>query len=84
MGTIAERKRKVGSVGHMARVRVVRDGVTYHKTETFDRRPAGTAWMKKRERAKPGAVASDPTLAKAIERQTDESIREIGRTRRKP
>ncbi|WP_339073144.1 site-specific integrase [Sinorhizobium meliloti] len=87
MGTITARKRKDGSVGYMARVRVMRDGATYHETETFDRRPAATAWMKKRERelaipgAIAGAVAIDPTLAKAIERYTEDSIKEIGRTK---
>jgi len=87
MGTITARKRKDGSVGYMARVRVMRDGANYHETETFDRRPAAAAWMKKRERelAKPGAMdevkAADPTLAKAIDRYTQESIKEIGRTK---
>jgi hypothetical protein len=46
MGTITARKRKDGSVGYMARVRIMRDGKTYHETETFDRRPAATAWMR--------------------------------------
>lgn len=87
MGTITARKRKNGSVSYMARVRVMRDGATYHQTETFDRRPAAVAWMKKRERelAKPGAIsgaiAVDPTLAKAIDRYTEESIKDIGRTK---
>lgn len=87
MGTITARKRKDGSIGYMARVRVMREGVSYHETETFDRRPAATAWIKKRERelAKPGALAgikaADPTLAKAIDRYTEESIKEIGRTK---
>ncbi|CDZ59587.1 site-specific integrase [Neorhizobium galegae] len=87
MGTITARKRKNGSVGYRARLRVMRDGVTYHETETFDRRPAAAAWMKKRERelAKPGAIAGaiavDPTLAKAIDRYTEESIKDIGRTK---
>lgn len=65
----------------------MRDGVTYHETETFNRWPAAAAWMKKRERelAKPGAIAGaiavDPTLAKAIDRYTEESIKDIGRTK---
>ena len=65
----------------------MRDGQTYHETETFDRRPAATAWMKQRERelAKPGVIdrvkSADPTLAKAIDRYTEESIKEIGRTK---
>ncbi|WP_026380671.1 site-specific integrase [Afifella pfennigii] len=87
MGTITARKRKDGSVGYRARVRVMRDGMTYHETETFDRRPAAAAWMKKRERelSRPGAIPAakfdDPTLAKAIDRYIEESVKEIGRTK---
>jgi hypothetical protein len=87
MGTITARKRKDDSVAFMARVRVMRDGITYHETETFDRRPAATSWIKKRERelAKPGVItaykAADPPLARAIDRYTEESLKEIGRTK---
>lgn len=87
MGTITTRKRKDGSVGYRARVRVMREGMTYHETETFDRRPAAAAWMKKRERelARPGAIPAakldDPILAKAIDRYIEESVKEIGRTK---
>lgn len=58
MGSISIRKRKNGSSSYLARVRVMRDGTSYHDTKTFDRRPAATAWIKKREkeRAKPGAL----------------------------
>lgn len=88
MGTITARKRKDGSIGYMARVRVVRDGESYHETETFDRRPAAAAWISKRERelSKPGAVAKsrndDPTtLAKVIDRYVEESVKGVGRTK---
>lgn len=87
MGTITERKRKDGSAAFMARVRVMRDGFAYHETETFDRRPTATSWIKKRERelAKPGVIdeykAGDPPLAKAIDRYTEEFLKEIGRTK---
>lgn len=87
MGTITIRKRKDGSAGYRARVRVMRDGLTYHETETFDRRPAATAWMKQRERelSKPGVIdrvkSVDPTLAKAIDRYTEESVKKIGKTK---
>lgn len=50
MGTIDARKRKNGSFAYWARVRVMQGGVTYHETETFDRRPAAVAWLSKRER----------------------------------
>lgn len=39
MSTISAHKRKDGSVAYR-RVRVMQDGVTYHGTGTFDRRPA--------------------------------------------
>jgi hypothetical protein len=60
MGTITARKRKDDGVAFMARVRVMRDGITYHETETFDRCPAATSWIKKRERelAKPGVITA--------------------------
>lgn len=32
--------------GYMARMRVMQDGVTYHETEAFDRRPAASGWHK--------------------------------------
>lgn len=87
MGSITARKRKDGSVAYLARVRVTRDGAAYHETETFDRRVAARLWIKKRERelAKPGVItsclAADPPLAQAIDRYTEESLKEIGRTK---
>jgi hypothetical protein len=57
LGTVTARTHD--SIGYMAWVRGVRDDVTYHETETFDRRPAAAAWLSKRERelSKPRAVA---------------------------
>jgi len=87
MGSISTRKRKDGSSSYPARVRVMREGTSYHETKTFDRRPAATAWIEKREKelAKPGALeglnASDPPLSKAIERYTEEAVKDIGRTK---
>lgn len=87
MGSITTRKRKDGTASYMARVRVMREGTTYHETKTFDRRPAATAWIKKRERelARPGAIAefnvAAPPLAKVIDRYTEEAVKEIGRTK---
>ena len=87
MGSITTRKRKDGSHSYRARVRVMREGTVYHETKTFDRRPAATTWIKKREKelAKPGALeelnVSDPPLSKAIERYTEEAVKKIGRTK---
>lgn len=86
MASIATHKRKGGS-SCLARVRVIREGISYHETKTFDRRPAATAYIKKREKdlAKPGALeelnVSDPPLSKAIERYTEETVKDIARTK---
>lgn len=71
----------------LARVRVTPGGVAYHETETFDRRPAARSWIKGQEHelAKPGVIAHclapNPSLANAIDRYTEDSLKEIGRTK---
>ena len=89
MGTIVERKRKNGTVAYLAQISINRDGKRAHsESRTFERRPAATAWLKKRERElqEPGALGktraeTDVTLAKAIDRYTDETLKDIGRTK---
>jgi integrase len=88
MGTITERKRKDGSKGYTAQIRIKRDGAIVHtEAQTFDRKPAATAWLKKREAqlAEPGALDAlkkpDVTLADAIKKYVGESRKEIGRTK---
>jgi len=88
MGTITPRKRKDGSIGHTAQIRLKKGGkVIYTEAETFDRRSAAEAWLKKRERelAEPGALESaqkeDPPLKDAIDRYRRESKRDLGRTK---
>lgn len=90
MGTIVERPRKDGSVGYMAQISVMRDRKIVHReSKTFDRRPAATAWIRKREAelAKPGGLDAarrdirSPTLADAIDRYTRESSKAVGRTK---
>lgn len=79
MGTITPRTSKDGVVTFKAEVRIRRKGVIVHQeTETFARRPAATAWLKKRETelAVPGALAliaaDDPPLRDVITRYLDE------------
>jgi len=86
MGTISARKRSDGTTAYTAQIRLKRDGKpAYSEAKTFDRKAAAAAWLKKRERelADPGVIeqASGPTLADAIDRYVDESVREIGRTK---
>ena len=56
-------------------------------SRTFDRKQAAAAWLEKRETelAKPGALerekTPDPTLASVIDRYTEESVKDIGRTK---
>ena len=54
------------------------EGIVYHETKTFDRRPAAAAWIRKREKelARPGALEAlnAQDLSKAIERYTKEAI----------
>jgi len=88
MGTISARKRLNGTTGYTAQIRLKRDGKVVHsESNTFDRRPAAVAWLKKRETelAVPGAIErakiSNVTLADVIDTYTSESKRAIGRTK---
>lgn len=85
MGTITPRKRKDGTVGYTARVRVTRDGKSHAETETFDRKQVATAWLKRRETelAALGALnrPDDPTLSMVIERYIAESKHDMGKTK---
>lgn len=89
MGTITSRKRKDGTLGHTAQIRIKRNGEVVHtESQTFDRKPAATAWLKKRESelSEPGAIealkAPDPTLAKVIDQYLEESNRDYGKTKK--
>ena len=88
MGTISERKRRDGTKSYTAQIRIKREGKTVHtEAQTFDRRPAAAAWLKRRETqlSEPGAIeklrAPQATLAQAIERYVEESKKAIGRTK---
>ncbi|AEY69547.1 integrase [Burkholderia phage vB_BceS_AH2] len=88
MGTITKRKRGNGTFGYTAQIRLKRDGkVIFTEAQTFDRRSAASAWMKKREGelAKPGALerpkGEDPKLRDVIDQYFAESEKEHGRTK---
>ena len=88
MGTVVSRRRKDGSTGYTAQILKKRDGkIVLRQAQTFDRKAAAEAWIKKRETelAQPGAVEragkDKIVLAQAIDRYVDESIKEIGRTK---
>jgi integrase len=89
MGTIVERPRKDGTVAYMAQIAVMREGRSHRESQTFDRRPAAAAWIKKREKElmAPGGLAQAQssrraaTVGDAIDRYTKESRKAIGRTK---
>jgi integrase len=88
MGTITARKRKDGSTGYTAQILRKKGGVILHReAQTFDRKQAAEAWVKRRETelAEPGAIdrakAPEKSLANAIDRYIVESRKAIGRTK---
>ena len=87
MGSILSRKRKDGTTGHTALIRIKKDGkLIYKETETFDRKPAAEAWLKKRETelALPGALSKpdDPILADVIDKYNEEKLKSHGATKK--
>jgi integrase len=86
MGTILERKRKDGSIGYTALIRIKKGGaIIFSQTETFDRRQAAGAWLKKRETelAQPGALTKpvDPMLRDVIDQYNADKLRAHGTTK---
>lgn len=88
MGTIVSRKRKDGSIGHTAQIVRKKGGSIVHReNQTFDRKQAAVAWLKRRETelTLPGALerasAPDNSLANAIDRYVAETIKDIGKTK---
>lgn len=88
MGSIMSRQRGDGTIGHTAVIRIKKGGrIVHRETETFDRKQAAQAWLKKREAAlaEPGALETanraDPTLGEVIDRYIAETEKAIGRTK---
>jgi hypothetical protein len=50
MGTIQTRRRKDGTAGYTASIRIKQKGLVIHsETETFDRKQHAQEWMRRRE-----------------------------------
>lgn len=86
MGTIFTRKRQDGSIAYTAQIRLKQDKkIVHQEAKTFDRKPAASAWLKKRETelAQPGALdkPADPTLADVIDAYNRDTRREHGKTK---
>jgi len=74
VGIIYKRKRKDGTTGYRAQVRVMRDGMQVQTSKTFDDAVMAQAWISKKERAIRGEHFSqgDTTLAALIHRYSEE------------
>lgn len=88
MGTITSRKRKDGTEGHTAQIRIKSGGKIIHtESQTFDRLAAAKLWLAKREKAlaEPGALdavrSKNPPLAHVIAQYVRESQRALGKTK---
>ncbi|NEI60974.1 site-specific integrase [Rhizobium leguminosarum] len=88
MGTISERTRRNGSKSYTAQIRLKQKGEVVHtEAQTFDRKAAAKAWLKKRETelAEPGALeklkAADPILADVIDEYISTSLKAMGKTK---
>ena len=90
MGTITSRKRADGSTGHTAQIRIKRGGIVVHtEAQTFERKQAAEAWLRRREAdlAAPGALDAllnprpDPLLRVAVGKYLEESRKAIGKTK---
>lgn len=88
MATVTSRRRKDGTIGHTAQIRVRRDGQIVHtESRTFDRRRLASEWAADREREldRPGGLeaagAGGSTLAALITRYLSE-FPDVGRSKR--
>ena len=91
MATIRGRKRIDGSISYTAQIRLFRDGVqVYQESQTFARKQAAQAWVRKREVEldQPGAIECANRTGATIKEMIDrylleyEKLRPLGKTRR--
>ncbi len=89
MAHIIERRRKDGSIAYLAQIAVKRKGKWAHReARSFDQKSSAKAWLKKRMK-EVEAAGNDlstirnrgRTLADAIDRYTQESVKAVGRTK---
>lgn len=90
MGTVTARPRSSGGIAYLARIRIKRNGrVVREESNTLETQRAAKDWIRDRESelAKPGVIealmndANDATLSQAIDRYTDDSRKQIGKTK---
>ncbi|WP_055128397.1 site-specific integrase [Pseudomonas mediterranea] len=91
MATIRARKRTDGSSSYTAQIRLFRDGVqVYQESQTFARKQAAQAWVRKRESEldEPGAIERASRKGASVKEMIDryliemEKARPLGKTKR--
>ena len=90
MATIRARKRTDGSTSYTAQIRLTRDGAqVYQESQTFARKQAAQAWVRKRESEldQPGAIERANRKGATIKEMIDrylaemEKVRPLGKTK---
>ena len=84
MATIRARKRTDGSSSYTAQIRLFRDGVqVYQESQTFARKQAAQAWVRKREAEldQPGAIERANRKGATIKEMIDRYLLEMEKVR---
>ncbi len=90
MATIRARKRTDGSISYTAQIRLFRDGAqVYQESQTFARKQAAQAWVRKRETEldQPGAIERANRQCATVKEMIDrylvemEKVRPLGKTK---
>jgi integrase len=90
MATIRARKRTDGSISYTAQIRLFRDGAqVYQESQTFARKQAAQAWVRKREAEldQPGAIERANRQGATVKEMIDrylvemEKVRPLGKTK---
>ena len=93
MATIRARKLADGTVSYTAQIRIKRDGVqVYQESQTFARKQAAQAWVRKRETEldQPGAIERANRQGATVKEMIDrylvemEKARPLGKTNAQP
>ncbi len=84
MATIRSRKKADGTVSYTAQIRINRDKVTvYQETQTFARKQAAQAWVRKRESEldEPGAIERASRKGATFKEMADRYLVEVEKAR---
>jgi integrase len=84
MATIRARKRTDGSISYTAQIRLFRDGAqVYQESQTFARKQAAQAWVRKRETEldQPGAIERANRQGTTVKEMIDRYLVEMERVR---